>query len=258
MNSDERFWNSNLEELKKGYYFDHHDNCYTCLICGKRFEDGYVYEEEGRFFEARKAIEIHISKEHGSVFETLLDMDKKYTGITEHQKEILLMFYNGCSDKQIVESTGIGSTSTIRNQRFTFKEKQKQAKIFLIIMELLEENKKDVKNTQGEELVSIHKNAKMVDERYAITEKERDSVIKTYFDANDQFKLKKFPTKEKKKIIVLTQLMKQFDETYEYTEMQVNDILRKNYEDYVTIRRYLIEYGFMDRKKDCSKYWVRK
>ena len=30
------------------------------------------------------------------------------------------------------------------------------------------------------------------------------------------------------------------------------------YEDYVHIRRYLIEYGFLDRKADGSAYWVKK
>lgn len=258
MSRDSRFWDSSLMEMKNGYYFDKDNNSYSCLLCDERFEDGYIYEEEGRLLEARKAIELHILKEHGSVFEALMNMDKKYTGLTEHQKEILLMFYNGCTDKQIVEKTGIGSTSTIRNQRFTFKEKQKQAKIFLAIMELLEENKKDIRSSRGEELISVHKGAKMIDERYAITEKERDSVIKTYFDSENQFKLKSFPSREKKKIIVLGQLMKQFDNKTYYSETQVNDILRENYEDYVTIRRYLIEYGFMERENDGSKYWVSK
>ncbi|MEG2739993.1 DUF2087 domain-containing protein, partial [Clostridium sp.] len=30
------------------------------------------------------------------------------------------------------------------------------------------------------------------------------------------------------------------------------------YEDYATIRRALVEYGFMKRSNDCSSYWVKE
>ncbi|MBJ6950597.1 DUF2087 domain-containing protein, partial [Vibrio cholerae] len=29
------------------------------------------------------------------------------------------------------------------------------------------------------------------------------------------------------------------------------------YPDFVTLRRYLIEYGFLDRTDDGSQYWVK-
>ena len=36
-----------------------------------------------------------------------------------------------------------------------------------------------------------------------------------------------------------------------------NSVLKLIYEDYATIRRYLIEYGFMERTNDCKEYWVK-
>ena len=42
-----------------------------------------------------------------------------------------------------------------------------------------------------------------------------------------------------------------------YGEKEVNQILKMVYEDYVTLRRYLIEYGFLDRKPDGSQYWLK-
>ena len=42
----------------------------------------------------------------------------------------------------------------------------------------------------------------------------------------------------------------------EYKEMEVNKIIKPIFDDFVTVRRYLIEYGFMERAKDCSRYWV--
>ncbi|WP_374967568.1 DUF2087 domain-containing protein [Lysinibacillus sp. RS5] len=32
----------------------------------------------------------------------------------------------------------------------------------------------------------------------------------------------------------------------------------RKYSDYVSIRRYLIEYGFLDRSDDCTTYWVKE
>jgi hypothetical protein len=255
MYSDDVFWKASLEEMKKGYYYDAKSDLFVCLICGKSYEKGIIYQFNDLYAEAEKAILQHIKDEHSSVFEFLLNMDKKYTGLTDNQKNLLMLFYKGCNDKKVVEMTGAGSTSTIRNHRFTFREKEKQAKIFLSIMELLNENISAERSKSGEELIQIHRSAAMVDERYAITEAERDSVIKAQFDENNR--LKKFPIKQKKKIIVLQYVMKSFERSRDYTEKEVNEILKSFYSDYVTIRRYLIEYAFMDRTTDCNKYWVK-
>jgi hypothetical protein len=42
-----------------------------------------------------------------------------------------------------------------------------------------------------------------------------------------------------------------------YGEKEVNGILREVYDDHVTLRRYLIEHGFLDRKPDGSQYWLK-
>lgn len=257
MKLDELFWDSNINDLKKGYTYEDENQTYRCLLCGEKYEQGVIYPNKNRLLEAKKAIEIHISEEHSSVFETLLNMDKKYTGLTDHQTELLKMFYDGLSDKQIVEKTSAGSTSTIRNQRFSFREKQKQAKVFLAIMELLEENRTVRKTEDGEKLIPIHGGATMIDERYAITEDEKNSVLKTYFDKSNGLRLKNFPAKEKKKIIVLQEIVSLFDKTRRYTESEINEIIGSIYDDFATIRRYLIEYGFMDRTQNCSEYWVK-
>lgn len=258
MGADERFWDADIKNFKKGYSFDNENKEYFCLVCGQRYEEGVIYECDNKLLEAKKAIENHISKEHSSMFEVFLNMDKKYTGITEHQKNLLSYFYDGYSDKEIVDKLGGGSTSTIRNQRFTLKEKQKQAKVFLAIMELLEENKSKGKKVEGENLVPIHKGATMVDERYAITEAEREVTLKTYFENSNELRLKSFPSKEKKKIIVLQKIITRFDNSKRYGEKEINNVLKAIFDDYVTLRRYLIEYGFMERTQDCKEYWIKK
>lgn len=139
----EIFWNASVEEIKKGYVFKEGTGEYICLICGRSFDKGIIYTEEGILYEAAKYVEVHIGKEHSSTFEFLLNLDKKYTGLTDHQKSILGYFYRGYSDSDIVKEQEGGSTSTIRNHRFTLREKEKQAKVLLAIMELLNQTNKN-------------------------------------------------------------------------------------------------------------------
>lgn len=69
--------------------------------------------------------------------------------------------------------------------------------------------------------------------------------------------LKSYPAKEKKKIILLKEISKNFVEGKKYKEVEINRILKRIYEDNVSIRRDLINYGFLDRTKDCKEYWVK-
>lgn len=254
MSPDEYFWSASVEELSRGFLFDTGTEEYVCLVCQYRFEDGVLYSSENRevYLEARKAIVHHIKEEHHSMFDFLLKLDKKYTGLSEHQIELLHYFRQGISDKDIVQDMG-GSTSTIRNHRFKLKEKEKQAKIFLAIMNLLKNEKDTISN-----FVPFHKGAKMVDERYAITMDEKEKIISTYFKQGPNGPLDSFPSKEKRKLIVLQHMIKRFDPSKKYSEKEVNEILKTIYHDFATIRRYFIEYGFMDRNKDCSEYWVNQ
>ncbi|MFC4323009.1 DUF2087 domain-containing protein [Litchfieldia salsa] len=252
MSNDERFWNATVEELSNGYIQS--DDEYVCLLCSESFVDGIIYPMDGTLYEAKKAVAIHIKEAHESVFDFLLNMDKRYTGLSDHQKELLHFFNNGLSDKEIVKELNGGSPSTVRNHRFKLKEKEKQAKVFLAVMNLL--NKKGDKQTE-DHFVKFHKGAKMVDERYATTEEEKRKVLLTYFKQGEDGKLDTFPSKEKRKLIVLQNIVKRFDHSKKYSEKEVNEILKTIYSDFATIRRYLIEYGFMERSKDCAEYWLK-
>lgn len=247
------FWNASLDELKQGFVFESEREVYTCLVCGKGFQQGRIYSIEEELFDAKKAVEIHVEDEHGSMFHVLLGMDKEYTGFTEHQKNLLTLFFQGYNDKEITDQLG-GSASTIRNYRFTFREKEKQAKILLAILELLRE-----RSGKKETLVHFHKNAQMVDDRYAITEAEYQKTLLQYFPDGLDKTLSLFPKKEKKKLIILRHLAaSRFELDRTYTEKEVNEILKASYDDFVTLRRYLIDYGFMERKADGSAYWMKK
>ncbi len=250
----ELFWNAPIASIKKGYIEEAEQ--YVCLLCGKKIEKGIIYQEQGCYFEAEKYMRIHIEAAHNSVFEYLINLEKKITGISEHQNNLIKLFYQGKSDSEIQQELGIGSSSTIRNHRFVLKEKEHQAKIFLVLMELLKENNKTEK--QASELITPHKTATMLDDRYKITEDENEKIIQKYFIQGPEGPLKTFDMKEKSKLVVLRQIIKHFKHKQIYTEKQVNEILKTIYPDFATIRRYLIEYGFMSRKPDCSQYWLKE
>lgn len=254
MSDEEHFWNASIEELSNGYVYNSLNDEYICLLCNESFEDGIIYPIDDMLHEAKKAVVRHIEDTHISVFDYLISLDKKYTGLSDHQKELLYYFQKGLSDKEIVNEQGGGSPSTIRNHRFKLKEKEKQAKVFLTLMNLLH---KYTDQRKGHRFVNFHKGAKMVDDRYAITEEEKLKVLSTYFKQGIDGKLDAFPSREKRKLIVLQNIARHFQSNKIYSEKNVNDILKAIYSDHVTIRRYLIEYGFMDRSKDCTAYWVK-
>lgn len=250
MNTSERFWNASLEELKKGYVEE--SNRFVCLLCGQSFDKGIVYPEEGILYEVERYMQLHIDKSHESVFACLLKMDRKLNGLTDHQKDLMQMFYQGKSDAEVQRALGIGSPSTIRNHRFVLKEKERQAKVLLAVLELMKE-----KDRHAPGLVPIHKGATQIDDRYNTTVREQERTLKRYFPNGTGGRLKTFIMKEKSRLIVLGELARRFESGRRYTEKEVDLLLKAAYDDYVTLRRCLVDYGFMERLPDGSQYWAK-
>lgn len=193
---------------------------------------------------------------HNSSLGYLLNMNSDFTGISEIHREVIKLMAQGLSDKDIATNLGIAQ-STIRNHRFKLREKEKQSRLFLAAMELLSDaSSKGINVLDREVITDPHKTATTLDDRYNITDKEREVTIKAYMDETNA--LKSYPAKEKKKIIVLGEIVKNFSTGRTYTEKEINRVLKRIFEDYATIRRALIEYGFIDRSNDCTKYWVKE
>lgn len=253
-NNKEVFWDATIEEVKKGYV--ELEESYKCIICEDEFTKGRIYEIDSMLYDSKKATELHILEKHRSTLEYLLQLNPAFIGVSQVQRELLLLIASGLTDKEIAIKLGVAQ-STIRNHRYKLREKEKQARLFLAMMELISSNtKKKVNILDKDNLCDAHKTATTLDDRYNITEKERESTIKNYMDENGA--IKTFPAKEKKKIIVLSEIVKQFSKEKKYSEKEVNRILERIYDDYATIRRALIEYGFIERSNDCSKYWIKE
>ncbi|MGH2561055.1 MAG: metalloregulator ArsR/SmtB family transcription factor [Thermomicrobiales bacterium] len=75
-------------------------------------------------------------------------------------------------------------------------------------------------------------------------ERDRAKVIRDFFDGP---RLKQIPAQRKKRVIVLQHVLGRFDPRREFLEREVNDLLREAHEDVATLRRELVDYGFMTR-----------
>lgn len=91
---------------------------------------------------------------------------------------------------------------------------------------------------------------------YSLTEKT--SMIDKFFESKNHLKLLVIPKKLKHKYLCLLWIRDLFKPNKIYSEIEVNHVLMDVYEDYVLIRRMLIDYNLLERAKDGSAYWVKK
>ncbi len=249
----ELFWEASIEDVKNGYIDE--EDVYQCIICEKTFVKGQIYEIDGLLYDAKKAITLHITEKHGSTLDYLLGMNPSFTGISEVQRELLGWIASGKTDKEIAAKLGIAQ-STVRNHRYRLREKEKQSRLFLAVMELIAMRTNKKSNDLDETtLCDAPKTATMLDDRYNITDSEREKTLKTYMDENGAIKL--FPPKAKKKIIILSEIVKHLSKDKSYSEKELYCFLKRLYDVHAGLRRALIEYGFLDRSDDGSHYWVK-
>jgi len=250
--------NATATDLKNGFLITERlidkARIYTCLFCNMQYDADDIYTFKKLLVNGKKAIKLHIHDEHGEVFNLLLSRDKAQTGLTDAQKEFLSNYYNGMnydkdvSDKEIAEKMNI-SPSTVRFQRYSFREKAKQAKIILALAELLEEMEEKHKLWKEKE----GKSAKPVD--------ENEKMLETLFESMSPLVLKTFDfgkKKDEKRLLILKTITCQFEKGKRYTNKEVDAILKEIYHDYATIRRHLVDYGFMERTDDNREYWVKE
>jgi hypothetical protein len=239
-----------LGDLTAGYTSG--GTTFECLFCDHRTRKGHVYRSGQDLVEAETAMGRHLEAEHGSVFDALLGLGKKGTGLSDTQRALLGHFHAGLSDREIQPLAGGVSLSTIRNHRFTLREKARQAKVFLALMELLERGGQD----PGSRFIAIPGRKAADDERFAITQKEYAKIIQGQFPDGPDGRMIKFPKKEKRKIAVMIHVLKRFDPKKRYTQQEVNEVLSTASDDHTTLGRFLVDYGFLGRTRDGSEYWV--
>lgn len=226
---------------------------FVCIVCGARFERGVVYLVGERYLESRRAAAEHVGSVHGGMLRVLLALPASVSGFSELQKKIIDGMSRGCSDREIAHELGGKAESTIRNHRFQFRRRWMEAKVMVAIGKILEKSE-----MEGQRFIQFHKSMPIHDERTMTTHEEAEKILKRCMQRDGSLVMIKFPRKEKEKLVVLKRIMHVFDPECRYSEKEVNALLQPIWEDYVTVRRYLIEYRFLGRKPDGSEYWVNE
>lgn len=91
---------------------------------------------------------------------------------------------------------------------------------------------------------------------FQYSEEEKNEALIKYFNNENDLKLMIFPKKQKQKYLCFLWIISLFAKNINYTEKEVNEILKKVYPDYVMIRRYLVDYGLISRTENGSRYWI--
>ncbi|MBN2542546.1 metalloregulator ArsR/SmtB family transcription factor [bacterium] len=74
----------------------------------------------------------------------------------------------------------------------------------------------------------------------------RDKVLNTFMKHG---RITQIPAKLKKRLILLEEVVKEFEPEYEYPEREVNHILLEFNDDVAYLRRALVDHGYMKRNK---------
>lgn len=83
---------------------------------------------------------------------------------------------------------------------------------------------------------------------------EQIAIEQAHLFSKDPLRIKSLPAKEKRKVHLFELAARCFEPEKIYTEAEVNEILIPMYEDYVMLRRYLIDYQFLKRNPSGSQY----
>jgi len=78
-------------------------------------------------------------------------------------------------------------------------------------------------------------------------------VLKAYLNADGS--IKQIPSQPAKLLVLLNYLTQAFAPSTNYTEKEVNQILRRFHEDTAALRRYLVDAKMLDREGNGSRYW---
>ena len=75
---------------------------------------------------------------------------------------------------------------------------------------------------------------------------DHERTVRTFFDGE---RLRSIPAKRKARVSVLLELLRRFEAGRDYSEPEVNAILREAHDDVATLRRELIDYRYLTRSE---------
>ncbi|MBX3144471.1 MAG: metalloregulator ArsR/SmtB family transcription factor [Trueperaceae bacterium] len=79
-------------------------------------------------------------------------------------------------------------------------------------------------------------------------------VLATFLGADGR--ITAFPVQQKKYLVLLRHVVGALEPGVRYTERALNEILKRFNDDTATLRRTLVEFGFMEREGGGGEYWL--
>ncbi len=170
----------------------------------------------------------HLTQAHGSVLEALLALDKELTGLTDTQKSLIRQWRGGVNDAAIAAERGV-SVSTLRNQRFALREREREARLLLAVLSLAG-------------LSTLQKPLKP---------KAEDGIEQFYREG----KLLHMPARLAKQYAVMQRFAALFELGREYSDRELKELVTPIWPDHALVRRFLVDTGMLRRTNDGRTYW---
>lgn len=110
---------------------------------------------------------------------------------------------------------------------------------------------RDILSSTLESLISLEEDPSIQtrEDRY------RQTVLDTFMDNG---RITQIPVQQKKRLILLDYLSKEFVPNRIYSEQEVNDILLAYHEDYCLLRRELVDFRYLKRSKNTYQLQSQK
>ncbi|MQB60183.1 transcriptional regulator, partial [Lactobacillus reuteri] len=178
---------------------------------------------------AAATIEQHLTIVHGGIQSPLIHLASRYNTLTTKQQNLLTAFATGIKDADLAKQFQLAA-ATIRHQKFTFREKAKQAKLYLAIYQSVFES-----GQTPNDLIVLPEQPGIIDDRFAITEDEAVQTLKQYFNFDhDPLQLKRWPKQQKTIVTILTRIIDEIPMNRPINEDELNHYLQPIYFDYTT------------------------
>lgn len=236
-----------LTELEQGWHQT--ETAFVCNYCEATFETTQVFPVADKFYPAAEMIRQHLATAHPNAVADLIHTPSKYNTLTAKQQALLVAFASGSKDAEIAREMGVAA-ATIRHQKFTFREKAKQAKLYLAMYDRV-----FTQPTTADALVTLPEQVAPEDDRFALTTTEYHQALAKYFSTMNPLRLQRWPKKQKAILAVLRAVAATIPSDQRFTESALTTHLKPIYADYPLLRRYLVDYGFLKRTTSGSAYW---
>ncbi|WP_225049236.1 DUF2087 domain-containing protein [Lacticaseibacillus kribbianus] len=191
-----------------------------------------------------RALTAHIEAAHGGALAAVLAAPDRANALTPTQQTLLTAFAEGASDRDVAAQLGLAA-GTVRHQKFTFRQKAAQARLYLAQFTAA------FGADAGESsLVAVPAAAAAL----GITEADYAAVIAKHARFGDSLTIA-WPRAEKARVCLCLRLCEEFTPGQHYSGPAVRAVLVAANPDYAILARYLVDYGFLARTPDGRDYW---